>query len=217
MAMNLSEYSFPQWVRFVFDHPVTDIKQAWYWQGEWKHEADHSLMLEHSIYLFRSPTFLLDSYSTEQLEQGFWFLLNPYGFLEQGLKDTDVEWMVRKECVISMGDLFEHLFAVNSLDDSACYMWWDLVISGYFETLHTRWHPLIVDDKDVKFQQTIFDTLCRILNLDSRECQKAALHGLGHLNHPLTQEIIETFLNANQTLDAELKEYAIKCIDGEIQ
>jgi hypothetical protein len=207
-----------EWVSFVFDHPIPQVgEKEWYWQEEWEHEADNSLMLEYSIRLFRNPTFLLDTYSHEQLEQGFWFLLKPFGFLEKGLKDVSVEWLLRKECIISMGDLFELLFAVKPLDDSACYMWWDLVISGYFKTAHTSWHPLIVDDKDAEAQQAIFETLCRILKLDSRECQKSALHGLGHLNHPLTAQTIEAYLNDNRMIDGELKEYAIKCIKGEIQ
>jgi hypothetical protein len=240
MVIDLDKYSFAQWVGFAFNHPIPQAEEkAWYWQGEWEYEADNSLMLEYLIRLFRNPTFLLDTYSPEQLEQGFWFLQKPGGFIEEGLRkrkvacplgtgnyindigiemrDTDVSWPLRKECIIYMGDLFEHLFAVNPLDNSACYMWWDSIISGYFETAHTSWHPLIVDDTDVEFQQAIFETLCRILNLESRECQRAALHGLGHLNHPLTEQTIEAYLNENPMIDEELKEYAIKCITGEIQ
>jgi hypothetical protein len=218
MVIDLNKYSFAQWASFVFDHPIAQAEEKeWYWQHEWEHEADHSLMLECLVRLFRNPTFLLNAYSPEQLEQGFWFLQKPCGFLEKGLRDTNVEWRLRKECIISMGDLFERLFAVHPLADSACYMWWDSVISGYFETSHTSWHSLIVDNEDARAQQVIFETLCRILRLDSRECQKSALHGLGHLNHPLTGQTIEAYLNENPTMDEELKGYAVKCIKGEIQ
>jgi hypothetical protein len=218
MAIDLNKYSFAQWLGFVFDHPIAQAEEkAWYWQDEWEHEADHSLMLEYLIRLFRNPAFLLDTYSPEQLEQGFWFLQKPLGFLEEGLRDSSVEWLLREECIGSMGDLFERLFAMNPLTDSACYMWWDSVISGYFEAAHTSWQPLIVDDKDAQAQQAIFETLGRILKLDSRECQKSALHGLGHLNHPLTEQIIEAYLNESPMIDGELKEYAIKCIKGEMQ
>ena len=160
---------------------------------------------------------MLDTYSPEQLDQGFWFLLKPNGFLEEGLKDTNVEWQLRRECLASMADLFERLFAVNPLADSACYMWWDLIISGYFATTHTSWHPLILEDKDAWAHQTIFETLCRILEIDSRECQKAAFHGLGHLNHPLTEQTISAHLNANPLIDRELKEYSAKAMRGEVQ
>ncbi|MFN2511108.1 MAG: hypothetical protein ABR568_06635 [Pyrinomonadaceae bacterium] len=217
MAINLNKYSFEQWVAFVFDHAVSQSgEKKWYWQDEWEHEADHSLMLEHLILLFRNPTFLLDTYSPEQLEQGFWFIHKPMGLFEEALRDTDLKWQLRKECILSMAGLFERLFAVNPLKDSACYMWWDLLISGYFGPWHT-WDPLMVDDKDLQAQQAIFETLCRILKLESRECQKAALHGLGHLNHRLTEQTIEAFLNENPGLDEELKQYAIKSIKGEIQ
>jgi hypothetical protein len=116
-----------------------------------------------------------------------------------------------------MGDLFERLFAVYPLTDTACYMWWDLIITGYFEESDTNWNPLIVDDIDAQIQQAIFETLCRVLKLESRECQKSALHGLGHLNHPLTEQTIEAYLNEQSRIDEELKEYAFKCITGEIQ
>ena len=218
MAIDLNKYSFSQWVDFVFEHPIAQVgEKEWYWHDEWEHEADNSLMLEYIIRLFRNPTLLLDTYSPGQIEQGFWFLLKPSGFLENGLKDASAQWPLRKECIISMGDLFERLFAINPLEDSACYMWWDLVIDGYFETAHTSWNPLIVNDKDAPVQQTIFETLCSILKLNSRECQKSALHGLGHLNHPLTEQTIEAYLNEDPIVDGELKEYAINCITGEIQ
>jgi hypothetical protein len=218
MVLDLNKHSFAQWITFTFDHSIAQAEEkAWYWQEEWEHEADHSLMLEYLIRLFRDPTFLLDTYSPEQLEQGFWFLLKPNGFLENGLKDTNVEWKLRKECIFSMGDLFDRLFAMNPLNDSVCYMWWDLIITGYFEDLHASWHPLITDDKDAQVQQAIFETLCHVLKLETRECQKSALHGLGHLNHPLTEQTIEAYLDEHPMIDEELKEYGIKCITGEIQ
>lgn len=218
MAVDLTRCSYAQWLAFVFDHPVPQAaEKEWYWQDEWEHEADYSRVLEYLVRLFRNPTFLPDTYSQEQLEQGFWFLLRPMGFLEEALKDTKLEWRLRRECITSMGDLFERLFAVNPLADSACYMWWDLIISGYFETSHTSWDPLIVEDKDAEAQEAVYETLCRILKLDSRECQKSALHGLGHLNHPLTEPTIEAYLNEHPMIDVELKEYAVNCKKGEIQ
>lgn len=218
MTIDLNNFSFAQWVTFVFAHPLSQEKEnKWYWQDDWEHDADSSLMLDYLIRLFRNPAFLLDTYSPEQLEQGFWFLHKPLGFLERGLKDSNVESQLRKEFIVSMGDVFERLFAVNPLNDSACFMWWDLVITGYFENWDTSGQLLIVDDEDSRFQRAIFETLCGIMKLDSKECQKAALHGLGHLNHPLTEKTIQTYLNENPMIDGGLKEYAIKCSKGEIQ
>lgn len=100
MEIDLNKYSFEQWVTFVFDHPVSQAEEKeWYWQDEWEHEADHSLILEYLIRIFRNPTFLLDTYSPEQLEQGFWFLQKPIGLFEEALKDPDVKWQLRKECI----------------------------------------------------------------------------------------------------------------------
>ena len=218
MAIDLDKFSFEQWVGFVFDHPAkdTDAKE-WYWQEAWEYEVSNEFVLKYMTRLFRNPTFLLEAYSSEQLEQGFWFLHKPSGFLAEGMSDPNVAWTLRRECVVSMGNLFEKLFAIDPLDDSACFIWWDLLIEDCFGNYHTRWHPLIVDDKDAPLQQIIFETLCRILQLDSMECQKSALHGLSHLNHELSKETIRNFLDKHSTMDEELKEYAVKCMYGEVQ
>ena len=63
----------------------------------------------------------------------------------------------------------------------------------------------------------MFDTLSKILNLDSEACQIAALHGLGHLQHPHTEAVIRLYLAAHPELDLETKEYALAAIAGDIQ
>jgi hypothetical protein len=49
----------------------------------------------------------------------------------------------------------------------------------------------------------IFETLTKVLAIDSWICQGAALHGLGHLHHPGTKELIERFVNERPTLTQE--------------
>ena len=58
-------------------------------------------------------------------------------------------------------------------------------------------------------QDVIFETLARILALDSSNCQRAALHGLGHLHHPDTSKLINEYLQKNPSISAELREYAL--------
>jgi hypothetical protein len=218
MPVDLDKFSFEQWVAFVFAHPVKDgDSKDWYWQKVWDYEVSNELSLEYLIRLFRNPSFLLDAYSSEQIEQDFWFLHKPSGFLAEGMSDPNVAWSLRRECVVSMGNLFEKLFAVNPFDDSACFMWWDLFIGNCFGSYHTSWDPLIVDNKDVPIQQIIFETLCCILSLDSMGCQKSALHGLSHLNHELSQVTIKNFLDNHSTMDEELRKYAVQCMYGEVQ
>jgi hypothetical protein len=57
-------------------------------------------------------------------------------------------------------------------------------------------------------QDVMFETLERILALSSRNCQAAALHGLGHLHHPNTVDVIDAYLTRNPSLDSGMIDYA---------
>ncbi len=43
--------------------------------------------------------------------------------------------------------------------------------------------------------ETIFQTLSKILALDHRGCQICALHGLGHLYHPSSEQLVQKYLD----------------------
>ena len=58
-------------------------------------------------------------------------------------------------------------------------------------------------------QDVMFETLSRILELDSPTCQGAALHGLGHLHHPDTEQLIRRYIERNKSIDPALREYAL--------
>jgi len=115
MSINLHNYSFDEWVKFVFDHPVSE--PAWYWDDAWNWEGDPNVLLEYATGLFSSPEFLLQEYSSEQLEQGFWFLLGPAGKLDRWVWAKEIDWSVRKDCISSMVNVFEQLFVKNPLSE----------------------------------------------------------------------------------------------------
>jgi hypothetical protein len=66
-------------------------------------------------------------------------------------------------------------------------------------------------------QDVIFETLNRILRLDSVPCQTAALHGLGHLHHPDTERVIEQYLQGNPMVSPKLRDYALAAAKFDIQ
>jgi hypothetical protein len=63
MSINLNNYSFDEWVKFVFDHPV--FEPAWYWDDAWNWEGDPNVVLKNASQLFSSPEFLLQEFSPE--------------------------------------------------------------------------------------------------------------------------------------------------------
>jgi hypothetical protein len=65
-------------------------------------------------------------------------------------------------------------------------------------------------------QDVFFQTLAKILAIDSETCQGAALHGLGHLHHPQTKELIQRFIDEHPSLTPERKEYALAAARFEV-
>ncbi|HEX8474005.1 MAG TPA: hypothetical protein VF666_08230 [Pyrinomonadaceae bacterium] len=211
MAIDITELTFEEWVEFIFNHPVT--KPAWHWSDEWEYYASDGVKLvRYLIRLFREPSFLFERYSREQLEQAFWFVPTLLCFVSfRGLLwQKNLPWKLRRELIVSIGDLFERFFAVDALETS-CFMWWDVLAYGYHMT---GGKP--EDKNGARVQQAMFETLKRILYLDSRDCRMSALHGLGHLKHPELEKTIDEFLAAHTDLDEELKKYALQCRMGEI-
>jgi hypothetical protein len=216
MNTKLDKLSFEQFVTFVFDHPVTDVSEAWYWEFEQWEWSENNTVFEHLIMLFHDPEFLLEAYTTEELEQGFWFMKGPsHGFLETTIWNPVIPWPIRKELILSMGELFEKLFANNSLGSSS-FMWWHTLANDFSSTDGSEEieRPGRFPN-DPKVQQAIFETLCRILRLPSKACQKCALHGMGHLRHADTKKVISEYLSMNPEVEEELKKYAISCMSGE--
>ena len=93
-------------------------------------------------------------------------------------------------------------------------MWWDMI-------LHTFWREfddyatLSVEGRQIL--ETMYQTLLKILALDHEACQWSALHGLGHLNHPLVRETVQSYLDAHRNeLTNEEVQWIEGCRDGKI-
>jgi hypothetical protein len=57
-------------------------------------------------------------------------------------------------------------------------------------------------------QDTYFQTLAKVLAIDSWISQGAALHGLGHLYHPGTAALINGYVDEHPSLTKERLAYA---------
>jgi hypothetical protein len=114
----------------------------------------------------------------------------------------ELPWKLRKSCIKSMVPLFETFFSRKPLGDT-CQMWWDLL--RYFG-----------DDREERVVDEMFLALKKILFLDSLECQAAALHGLGHLDHSDKESLINKYLSERPDLHPNIRRYAIACINGNV-
>jgi hypothetical protein len=205
---DVSEYSFDQFVSFIFAHePSADVRkqEPWYFSLEVMYEPQK--VCAYDAQLFRQPSLLLERFSKAQLEEGFWAIHG--GALDcavsRAICNTDVPFAAREECVRSIIDLFGLFFATEPLESSS-NMWWD--------SLCYDWNCGIRDrergGEDLRMQNVMFETLAVILRLDSEPCQIAALNGLGHLHHPATAALVHTFIAEHPALTAETKEYALR-------
>lgn len=203
MTLNLNNYTFDEWIEFVFDHPVAEeMEGKWYWKDEWEWQVDVETLINFCIRLFRTPEFLLEKFSPEQINQGFWLILGHIEMLQGCLWDKRIDWKLREDCILSMVSVFEKMFVENPIED-ACYMWWDLLRD--FDK-----------DQDPKTKEAMLVSLLQILELDSPNCQMSALHGLGHLEHEGRKKAIEEFLETHPNLDGEMRGYATAAMEGKV-
>ena len=212
--VDLTESSFEDFVAFLFDRDVSvelEGRDYWYWHVTV--EFDARRICAYYVRLFRQPEFLLNRFTKAQLEEGFWAIHGPNldCSVSRIIEDSDLPLSVRKECISSMEDLFERLFAKEPFDSSV-QMWWDSLCYDW----HCGNRNRESGGEDLELQDSFFHTLARVLASDSWICQGAALHGLGHLHHPQTKELIERFIDKHPSLTAEQKVYALAAAKFEV-
>jgi hypothetical protein len=212
--VDITGCSFKGFIDFIFQRDIpaesSDV-QLWYWNTEV--EFDPAEVCQLYVQLFEKPEFLCDLFSSSQLEQGFWAITSSN--LECSARNLiwheGLEFRMREYCVKSMYEIFERLFAVQPLD-TCVGMWWDSLCYDW----HCGNRSREKGGEDARMQDVMFETLSRILELSSPHCQEAALHGRGHLHHPLTSEVIGKFLDKNPNLSDEQREYAVAAMRFEV-
>lgn len=194
---------------FIFGHPVPKDPNStgWYWDVDLT--FDPREQVAHVTAIFRNAADLRSRYSPGQLEQGFWYLISGAdGGLCDLLWNTAVPWEKRADLIAATLALYRDLFAVDPLDTSS-HMFWDGIAYDYGLTRDPE-----TNAEDRRVQDAIFDTLLQILSLESLPCQRAALHGLGHLRHRETEKAVEDFLARNPNLSEKDRAYARACASG---
>ena len=215
---DLQNATFAEFLTFLFDRDVIPIpasgsgaQEPWYWRAEVA--FDPLQVASFYISLFTTPGIVLQQYSLEQIEQGFWAIQssNIDCAATEIIWDQRLPFELRENCVRSMFHLYELLFSHVSLETSA-EMWWD--------SLAYDWHcgnrVRAKGGEDKLMQDVMFETLSKILQLPSEESQAAALHGLGHLHHPDTSDLIVEYLAQRPEIDSDLKEYALAAARFEV-
>jgi hypothetical protein len=216
--VDLTSCSFDEFVTFLFAKEVLDSeiepgkREPWDWTTDVTFVPEQ--ICRYYTQLFRQPEFLAELFTKAQLEQGFWAIEGPNldcSARNLILENIELPVEIRAECIMSMFELFKRLFAHESLDTSVS-MWWDSLCYDW----HCGNRNRDRGGEDLHLQNIFFETLSKILFLDSDTCQGAALHGLGHLHHPQTGELIDRYLRERPSLAKEWKEYAVAAAKFEV-
>jgi hypothetical protein len=216
------EGTYLDWIRHVFDHPVTN--PAWHW--DLKADTTKPAPPECVAYLkrlFEEPEVLTD-YSDAQVNRGFWYLVdNSCSSYMFSLIEPGVPWPERRQGIRSIATLFARLFAPRCSDhlsyideagagtlNGVCYMWWDI--------FPACGHPSNTELKVLDAE--LLAVMKQVLTLDSVACQESALHGLGHwhMTYPEIVELtIDEFLARVGDIRPELRWYADSARQGCVQ
>lgn len=222
MGKQLKNLTFDQWVTYVFDHPVEDLKNAWYWDidRDWWEETPAET-IQFLTRAFENAAEVFRPYSDAQLNQGLWFIAsNACSNHMFALLDESVPWPAQQRCIASIHQLYEQCFArrctphLSHIDEAGvgplnmvCYMWWDI--------LPFYGQPDVPARKEL--DQAILQVMESTLQLDSIACRESALHGLGHWQHYYPEqvgEIINRFSMRFRDLPKKLEAYMVNAFTG---
>jgi hypothetical protein len=217
LVVDLRDASFDQWLGFVFDHEPLEEGQdsgdAWYWTSEVELAVQPARQVAHLLRLFERPDVLLSRFTEPQIEQGFWFMFSAGGtdwFLTP-LWDPNVPWAAREACIRAIPSLYERLFDSDEEGEGVAWMLWDFLAFGY--DCGNRDPSRSEEDKRV--QEAMLEAMSEmLLGSSSAMAQRAALHGLFHLQHRSGSALIQTYLDSRWTSQS-LREYAELVLRGE--
>ena len=225
MGELLKDLTFEEWVEHVFDHPVDDLRNAWYWdmdRDSW--EEDTAVMVDYLTRAFENAAVILEPYTDAQLNQGLWFLAsNACSNHMFALMNESIPWVARQRCIGSFHQLYEQCFArrcsphLSHIDEPGanplnmvCYMWWDI-------------NPIYAGPDDPAkrdLAEAVLQVMDSTLQLDSIACRESALHGLGHWQHAYpgrVGEIIDRFSMTRPEMPEKLRSYMTAAYTGYVQ
>lgn len=167
-----------------------------------------AILVRHMTRLFSEFGPIATKYSLAQIDQAVWGILGAKLRLHELLFDASLPLPARLECIRSMYHVYSDFVAKLETDLprdlSGFWMWWDLVLDGFW----TPPRPFVagtykgdaskLDSESRVLLDVMFETLKRILDLPHRDAQSCALHGLGHLQHPEVRGTVQQYIDAKK-------------------
>ena len=226
---NSTQVTFEDWVRYLFDHDVTET--AWYWgDGEGTEGVDlpPDVFIDYGTKLLRNSESLLKGYSDGQVHHGLYLLIsnnvsdeifalkNQAVPIQKRLAFLEAIFHLNRDCFaerctphLSHSDLNETPEHVSPLNEN-CYMWWDIfIVYGSRD-----------DPGEEPLNRTALNVMERCLTIAHPAVQEGALHGLGHFHayYPAEcEKIVATFIaDHREAMNVALRNYAERAKVGSI-
>jgi hypothetical protein len=241
---DLSALTYPQFLAFFFDRPIVGDENEYdlFRSGIDRFVASNPVaVVAHVRAMCCNFSDLTKVYSHEQLDQGLWAVFGAGISCERFLFDPAVDLRLRVDCIESMYLPFRDVVARATIDkrDSFYWMWWDMILHSFWheadkfdyasisggskqilETMRQRaleFDYAGLSEENKQILEAMYQTLLKTLVLEHPVCQWSALHGLGHLHHPLGPEIVQGYLDVHQgELSKEDVQWIEACRDGQI-
>jgi hypothetical protein len=218
---DLSALSYPQFLDFFFDRPIVGDKEQYdLFRGgiDCFTATSPATVVAHLQAMCRSFSELTKVYSHAELDQGLWAVFGAGISCERFLFDPTVDLGLRIGCIESMYIPFKEVVAHGVFEkrDSFFWMWWDMILHTFWITFReTDDHYESLSNDARQIFESMYQTLLKILALDHPACQWSALHGLGHLHHPLGRGTVQGYLEVHRDeLGDEDVRWIEACRDG---
>ena len=209
MDLDLQKASYDEFVTYVFEHPVADVDDVWYFESRPDIRVDGKIVIAYLTRLLTSADRLIPLFTVPQITQGINFLFG-YGseWFGRQLWNGMVSWPARRACILSIPALYPSIFERYE-DDGLGFMLWDTIAYGYYSG--TR-NPA-ENAEDARVQAAMFEALTGMLRSASADTQAAAIHGLGHLQHAKSHDAIRELLQSGRA-DPDVQAYAEEVLAG---
>lgn len=225
VVIRLRDATIESFVASVFDHEMPEEgRKSWYSPFDVSFEIDERRQLDLLAELFGNAGELLAGYSADQVKQGLWCMMGGHRCDSfTGLVwDRALPLEQRRAVIRSVYDLYDQLlgaYPLESVDfrhpdedrrfNGIDYMVPDLLLSG--QTIRGE-----VDADELAVRAEFLALFARMLEHQAPVAQYAALHGLGHLEHPERAATIDRYLAAHSWMDHDQREYALAARRGEV-
>jgi hypothetical protein len=220
---DLSSLSYRQFLAFFFDRPIVGDKEEY---NLFRPGIDHFVALDPTTVVSHVQAMCTDFsdltkvYSHKQLDQGLWAVFGAAICCERFLFDPIVDLGLRINCIESMYLPFKDVIAHSTIDkrDSFYWMWWDVILHTFWqEADEFKFDYLGLTNDSKQIVEAVYQTLLKILALNHPACQWSALHGLGHLYHPLVRETVQSYLSVHRNdLGDQDTQWVENCGSGSI-